>query len=406
MLKSLELKNFQSHVHSVIEFCPGTNAIVGTSDSGKSSIIRALNWLIFNRPRQHKAYKNYLAGKKDEYSVKGTFDNGWVQRFKTPKENSYRVSTQKEPLAAIRTDVPDEAQAIMGMSDVNLQSQHAPYFLLDNNQYKPSAVASAFNEIAGLEVMDECSAEVAKMVRQLSGQEKQLDKDIDITTEQLEELDWVPQADIQIKKLSALEQTITAVQSELQAIQALVQNAETVQQQLSALPDVNTVKTLCATLSKHDKRIHLKQTKINALTTLCTTYDTTDTALRKIRSVNKEIKAVSSNVTGVHTTLQKTTERIVELTQITTAYTKLRKSLRTVQHITKNLPDITALSDMHTEIADTEIACTLLTELVTHYKHTRRSVLHVKKQRQACECEVAEALSNFEECPLCGAVTT
>lgn len=49
-LKSLEINNFQSHRNSKLIFCPGINAIIGQSDSGKSAVIRALNALLFRGP--------------------------------------------------------------------------------------------------------------------------------------------------------------------------------------------------------------------------------------------------------------------------------------------------------------------------------------------------------------------
>ena len=50
MIKSVELKNFQSHNQSRLEFCDGVNIIVGASDSGKSAILRGLFWVLYNNP--------------------------------------------------------------------------------------------------------------------------------------------------------------------------------------------------------------------------------------------------------------------------------------------------------------------------------------------------------------------
>ena len=50
MIKNLLLKNFQSHIDSKIEFDSGFNVICGSSDSGKSALLRALMWVIANRP--------------------------------------------------------------------------------------------------------------------------------------------------------------------------------------------------------------------------------------------------------------------------------------------------------------------------------------------------------------------
>jgi len=50
MIKTLSIQNYQSHKDSTLEFDPGVNVIVGSTDSGKTAIIRALRWLIWNRP--------------------------------------------------------------------------------------------------------------------------------------------------------------------------------------------------------------------------------------------------------------------------------------------------------------------------------------------------------------------
>jgi DNA repair exonuclease SbcCD ATPase subunit len=49
--KKLIIKNFQSHIHTELDFDPGLNVFVGPSDSGKSAILRALRWVLFNSPR-------------------------------------------------------------------------------------------------------------------------------------------------------------------------------------------------------------------------------------------------------------------------------------------------------------------------------------------------------------------
>ena len=50
MIKSLSIKNYQSHKDSYLEFSEGVNCILGGSDNGKTAIIRAINWIMTNRP--------------------------------------------------------------------------------------------------------------------------------------------------------------------------------------------------------------------------------------------------------------------------------------------------------------------------------------------------------------------
>ena len=87
MIQSLALKNFQSHKDTLIKFDPGVNVIVGSTDSGKSAIIRALRWLVWNRPIGDKMRSNWggeteviiddeLGRTKDEYFIRGGDEYG------------------------------------------------------------------------------------------------------------------------------------------------------------------------------------------------------------------------------------------------------------------------------------------------------------------------------------------
>ena len=50
MIEYIQLRNFQSHKDSELEFSPGVNVIIGDSDQGKTAIMRAFYWLIFGKP--------------------------------------------------------------------------------------------------------------------------------------------------------------------------------------------------------------------------------------------------------------------------------------------------------------------------------------------------------------------
>ncbi len=59
MINSLSLKNFKSWKDTLLEFHKGVNAIVGTTDAGKSNVIRAIRWVVFNRPSaESRIYRN------------------------------------------------------------------------------------------------------------------------------------------------------------------------------------------------------------------------------------------------------------------------------------------------------------------------------------------------------------
>lgn len=55
----LQIINFQDHKNTIINFKPGMNLLVGSSDSGKSAILRALNFIFHNIPNKGKDFVRF-----------------------------------------------------------------------------------------------------------------------------------------------------------------------------------------------------------------------------------------------------------------------------------------------------------------------------------------------------------
>jgi len=150
MIQKLEIDNFQSHRNATLEFSPGVNAIIGSSDSGKTAILRAMRWVIENRPRGD-AFRSFWGG---ETSVKLTVDNSRIERVMDKTTvNEYGLATQDSVLTfkAMGTSVPEEIEKALNINPVNFQNQLDRPFLLDSS---PGEVASHFNRIAHLDIID------------------------------------------------------------------------------------------------------------------------------------------------------------------------------------------------------------------------------------------------------------
>jgi len=90
MIKNIRIINFQSHQNSFLKFDSGVNIIVGESDRGKSAIIRALRWLIWNRPTGDDFRSNW--GGDTEVTIEIN-DEVFITRKKTKSFNGYIVKS-------------------------------------------------------------------------------------------------------------------------------------------------------------------------------------------------------------------------------------------------------------------------------------------------------------------------
>jgi len=144
MIQKLTITNFQSHKKTELEFSDGVNVIIGGSDSGKTSIIRALKWLIQNRPGGD-AFRSTWGG---DTTVELTVDNKCITRRKD-KDNTYQL--EDSIFNAFGTDVPEEIVKVLNLNEINLQAQMDSPFLLSST---PGDTAKHFNQIAHLDQID------------------------------------------------------------------------------------------------------------------------------------------------------------------------------------------------------------------------------------------------------------
>jgi exonuclease SbcC len=159
MIKKIIIRNFQSHKRTVIGFDSGVNVLYGSSDSGKSAIIRALNWVLFNYP-QGDAFRSYWGG---ETKVTIYLDGHKISRIRG-KENAYELDGQK--FTAFGNNVPEQIQEVINMDSINLQKQFNTPFLIGES---PGQIARILNESVDLSEM----AKNVKLTNKLIGKFKQ-----------------------------------------------------------------------------------------------------------------------------------------------------------------------------------------------------------------------------------------
>jgi exonuclease SbcC len=146
MITHIELANFMSHVHTVIEPAAGLTVLVGPNNCGKSAFVAALQILSHN---ENSTY--VLRHGTKECFVKVTTDDGHTVEWRRKKSASYivdgkvfdrlRVNQAPEELArALRLPLVDDGSG-NDPFDVHFGEQKSPIFLLDR---PPSAAARFF----------------------------------------------------------------------------------------------------------------------------------------------------------------------------------------------------------------------------------------------------------------------
>jgi DNA repair ATPase RecN len=192
MISKIIIRNFQSHKKTELELHPNVNVIIGSSDVGKTAIIRALRWLVWNRP-SGDAFRSTWGG---DTKVAVELDKlVRVERSKG-KENLYHLDNTK--FSAIKTDVPEEIAQVLNLNDINLQQQFDRPFLLDES---PGAVAAFFNNIAHLDIIDNAIKNVQSWIREINVDITMNETIVEERTESLKEFERLDELDTELIEL-------------------------------------------------------------------------------------------------------------------------------------------------------------------------------------------------------------
>jgi len=204
MINSISLKNFRNYGVFTFEFVPGVNILVGSSNRGKSTVFRALRWVLKNRPLGKSVVSYWNRGKKGEplssTNVSISVDGHTLERERNSDSNLYRVDGKE--LSAFKNDVPSEITSILNMDDLNLQEQDENGFIIT---LSPGEAAKVFNKALQLDVIDDCFSYIKKEKKVVINKIKHEKEEIAQLEEERESILWIEEASCLLEKLEAVQ---------------------------------------------------------------------------------------------------------------------------------------------------------------------------------------------------------
>lgn len=232
MLKSITLRNFQRLKTAHVEFSDGVTTIHGPTDSGKSSLIRALQWLFLNEAPD-AAPKFFTWGSKFA-SVTGMIDDHkLVRRRKQGGRNSYILDGKR--LDAVRTDVPEPVAHVTQVTPTNFQDQHSPAFWLSDT---PGAVSRQLNQIINLEDIDTALSKAASLVRSTKTEADIFKQRSASSKKARDNLAWTEECEVELAALESLEDKIKESDKQIEDLSRLIHQIKTIDTELGQAKEV------------------------------------------------------------------------------------------------------------------------------------------------------------------------
>lgn len=237
MINTIKIKNFQSHASTDIKLSSGVNTIIGSSDSGKSAIIRALRWLVWNRP-SGDAIRSTWGGPT---SVEVELAEGDILRNKD-KTDHYQIHREGKALdfKAFGTSVPEEVIRALNISEVNIQNQLDSPFLLSDSS---GSVAQYFNKVAKLDKIDISIKNVQKWIRELESTIKYKKEEIKGQREALKQYQYLQKFEVEVEVLENIEQELNTKRNQYNRLHK----------------DIETIKSIQETLREYEDTLKLKE---------------------------------------------------------------------------------------------------------------------------------------------------
>lgn len=240
MVQNLKIQNFQSHENTEISFDKGVNVIVGSSDSGKSAIIRALRWATTCNPRGD-AIRSFWGG--DTKVSITTHEGHVIERIRTNGINRYilRKNNEEELIFdAFGNNVPKEIEEILNIEEaINFQHQIDPPFLISETA---GSTASHFNRMANLEKIDLGLRNTKSMQNAVNSR---IDLKIDERTKLREELKG-------FKYLNQAEKDLISLEEIKDIVGVKIEDKETLEELTTELNELNISLTEIQTFLKSE----------------------------------------------------------------------------------------------------------------------------------------------------------
>lgn len=347
MIKSVEIKNFQSHKDSKIDLSNGLNVIIGSGDNGKSAVLKAILWVLTNKPDGDE-FISHWAKKKEDCVVTLYTERGYVTRCKGKTNNYYDVNGSK--LTAFGKAVPEEVTEFFNLSELNWQGQFDSHFLLTDSN---ADVSKKFNEISNLDIIDTTLSNANSYIREMKSKEKHIDEDVVRIKEELKSYEGLEQLKEEIDILNKTSSQIDLLSSNIDSLNSILHSLDETSIKVDALVDA---------ISNE--------------------------------AVMKQIEAVGADLTSITTTFNNLSSLI---DSIKSARMKLLSSSKAI----KNSEDvITELESLHNDFSQISEKQTNFSNLITKIHTISENITVLENELPEKEKEYRDLLGDV--CPVCG----
>jgi DNA repair ATPase RecN len=237
-IDSIHIQDFQNHQDTHIKLVPGLNIITGSSDSGKSAIVRALDLAFLDTFRK----QDVRDGQKNSH-VTINFRNGDTYKRTKGETNELEfqyAGKEVQKHSRFSKKFPQEALDFLGhiprtsTSALPFAGQEDKLFLINLSD---EAIGKEISKLLGIYDLEEAATLLGSDINKLSVDIKRLNTDIENTKKKLEPFENL---DLKLKSIEELKN----LQSEYESIEQYIRDCVSFVKDFSALiKEINKCKS-------------------------------------------------------------------------------------------------------------------------------------------------------------------
>lgn len=216
-ITKMKIENFQAHKSLEVDFSSRITTITGPSDRGKSAIIRALIWVMTNKPNGDE----FIRYGTDECSVTIFIDDHIIQRIKGKKRNLYILDGIE--YKAIKTDVPDDIAKIFNINQNNIQQQFDNIFWFSQTA---GEVGRNLNSIVDLDIIDYVMSDIISRSNSAKSKNNALEELIVKQEKELEDADQIELLKNMVDREEKLETNLSQKNARIIVLENILEEAE------------------------------------------------------------------------------------------------------------------------------------------------------------------------------------
>ncbi|MBA4494417.1 AAA family ATPase [Paenactinomyces guangxiensis] len=388
--KKLIIENFQSHQYTEIDFSQGLNVFVGASDSGKSAVLRALRWVLFNQPRG----TDFIRTGANQCRVSLTFADGTeVVRVRSSSINRYLLRTtdgEEKVFEGWGTGVPREITDVHGIQVVKLDQKEiyvhfgtqleSPFLLFESDRNK----AKTIGRISGAHIIDNALKKTSSDRQATNTQIRQLEQQAEQMKEKLKPYENLP----------LLEQALEQTEAVYIRAKEKKHRFEQLQKQLHKLQAVRTEKQICQQVVQQLENLPLAEQMMWGIEGKGALYHQLARLLEKKQKIEQEqeicFKKIEQSqalpqVEGLLSSLEQKQRQLIQMYKVQKRWQQMLRQRQREQRVAQQLVHVPDVIKMTEKMQDKLSQLKSFIQLSVKWKKVNAEIQHIHHIVKTCE---------------------